>query len=375
MLNYEQGLKKLHDIIQRRKPEALLEFSVLEARLVECLKRERRYGQSTNNDAQRNEVLDQLIQFAHEHFGIEFIDLCRSDEIPARPSPEEDAPTLPANRRQERWTGGCEIFVRGVRYIIHEPVEVKEASDKSALQQQARALQVGTSRMVWLKQVQLRRATAVADAWKTALEKEGRLMIMLEPNLPQKFPAYLDSESLTSAVTLVYSAVLPGELWSQYFHPSDEPLNRRLTRTLLGSAVSLCGTLKTLHAKQFAHRLLTPDKIFLTGGRTALLQDFGLATWKYEPGEGPELYRAPEQTGLNRGLTGPYTDVYQLGMVLYHFITGMVPTSAQQVLPLRTWNGELSAEQDAVLQRAIAFNVNERWRNATDFSSALRRVL
>jgi serine/threonine protein kinase len=371
-IDYERGLKKLHDIVQRQKPEALNEFSLFQFRLLESLQDQQMYGYDPSNNAVRNRVLDQLIQFARQHFGIEFIDLCKPDKEPDALLPEEDAPTLPTHRRQERWTGGSEIFVKDVKYIIHEPVELKESSDKSALQQQARALQVETGRMAWLKQVQLRRATAVANAWKTALEKEGRLIITLEPHLPQKFPGYLDSESTTSAVTLVYSAV-QGESWSQYFSPSAEPLNKRLTRTLLRSTVSLCDTLKPLHANRYAHRSLTPDKIFLTGGRTALLQDLGIATWQYELGEGPTLYRAPEQ--VNRGPLAPYTDVYQLGMLLYHFITGTIPTSAQQVLPLRTWNSELSAELDAVLQRAIAFNVNERWRNAADFSSALKRVL
>lgn len=372
MLNYEQGLKKLHDIVQLQKPEAIDEFSLFQFRLLECLQDARELGYDPSNNARQNRVLKELIQFSRQHFGVEFIDLCKQGAMPAKPLSEEDAPTLPAHQHQERWAGGSEIFVKGVKYIIHEPVEIKESSDKSALLQQARALQMGSSRMVWLKQVQIRRATTTAETWKTALEKEGRLIIMLEPHLPQKFPGHLDSEQTTSAVTLIYSAV-QGESWSLYFSPSTEPLNKRLTRTLLGSAVSLCETLKHLHAKQFAHRSLTPDKIFLTGGRTALLQDPGLASWKYELGEGPSLYRAPEQ--INKGLPGPYTDVYQLGMILYHFITGTIPTSTQQVLPLRTWNSELTAELDAVLQRAIAFNVNKRWRNAADFSSALKRVL
>jgi hypothetical protein len=373
MLNYEQGLKELHDIVQRQKPEVLSEFGVFESRFAEYLKRERRNGLSDNYSAERSEILYQLGEFAREHFAIEFMGLCRPNERSAKPLLDEDAPTLPANQRLEIWTGGCEIFVRGVTYIIHEPVEIKESTDKSALLQHARALQVGTSRMAWLKQVRPRRATAVANAWKTALEKEGQLLITLEPRLPQKFPDYLDSESITNAVTLVYGAVSSGESWSQYFRPSAEPLNKRLTRTLLANAISLCNTLKTIHARRYVHRLLSPDQIFLLGGRTALLQDLGLATWQYELGEGPKLYRAPEQ--MNKGLLGPYTDVYQLGMILYHFITGALPTSAQQVLPLRTWNSELSAELDAVLQQAIAFNTKERWRNAADFSSALKKVL
>ena len=371
MLNYEQGLKKLHDIVQRQKPEVLSEFGVFESRFAEYLKRERRNGQSDNYSAERSEILYQLSEFAREHFAIEFMGLCRPNEQSVKPSLDEDVPTLPANRPLEIWAGGSEIFVRGIRYIIHEPMEIKESTDKSAFLQQARALQVGTNRMAWIKQVQVRRATAVANAWKTALEKEGQLIITLEPHLPQKSPNYLDSESTINAVTLVYGAVLPGESWSQYFSSSAEPLNKRLTRTLLESAVSLCNTLNILHAKKFAHRLLSPDKIFLTGGRTALLQDLGLSTWQYELGEGPRLYRAPEQ--MNKGLSSPSTDVYQLGMILYHFITGTLPTSAQQVLPLRTWNSELSVELDTVLQRAIAFNRNERWCNAADFSSALKR--
>ena len=373
-IDYEQGLKKLRDIVQRQKPEIIKDFLLFEWRLVECLERGRRYGQSSDNDAQRIEILDRLIHFTSDHFGIEFIELCRSNEKSANPSPKGDAPPLPGNLRVEVWVDGDGIFVKGIKYIIYEPVEIVWSSDKSALKQQARALQTDTGRLVWLRQVQPRHATAIAEAWKTALEKEIRLMSTAMSNVPQRFPDYLDSEVTVHAVTLIYGAA-PGEPWSQFFSVSDEPLNKRLTRTLLWSTVSLCDTLKVLHAKQFAHRLLTPDKIFLTGGRPALLQDPGLATWKYEIGEGPELYQAPEQKGSHRNLPDPRTDVYQLGMILYHFITGKLPVSARQVLPLRTWNSELSVEIDAVLQRAIAFNLTERWRNAADFSSALKRVL
>ncbi len=374
MLNYERGLEKLQEIVQRQKPEYLSEFGVFQSRLLEYLQRERRYGQSSNNDADRNEVLDRLTHFANEHFAIEFIELCRYSGIIEEPLPERNAPT--AHTYEEIWKGGSEIFIKGSKYIIHEPVEIHWTLDRSARQQQARALQVGVNRITWLRQVQVHRATASAEAWKIALEKEARLLDELEQKLPQNFPRCLDFESATRVVTLVYHAV-QGQTWSQNFYSSNQPLNQRLTRTLLWSAVSLCETLKTLHARQAAHRFLTPDKIFLLDGRRALLQDTGLATWKYEPNEGPEFYRAPEQAASHKGLVfpGPQTDVYQLGRILYHYITGRMPASPHQVLPLRTWNNALSVEQDAVLQRTLAFNGKERWRSAVDFSSALRRVL
>lgn len=135
--------------------------------------------------------------------------------------------------------------------------------------------------------------------------------------------------------------------------------------------------LRVLHSKQLFHRHLTPEGILLLDGRRALLQDVGLAAWKYVPGEGPDVYRAPEQGLSNRSLAvpGAYTDVYQLGMILYRFIAGRFPASPRQLLPLHTCNEAISSETDAVLQRALAFPVKERWRTIADFSSALRKTI
>jgi Protein kinase domain len=371
-IDYERGLENLHDIVQRQEPGAFSEFAVFQFQLLECL-RDEKYGYDPTNKARQSRVLEQLNRFTLDHFGIPFIDFCRSDRRTDAPSLERNAQEPTVNLLQGVWEGGDEIIVKGSKYIIHEPIEKQWSSDQSALQQQARALQVDTGRMTWLKQIQVYRATDTANAWKTALEKEMRLLNDLTPHLLLGL-AYLDFESTIGSVTLVYSAV-SGESWSQYFKLLGQPLDKRSTRTLLSSAISLCETLKPLHAKKLAHRSLTPDKIFLTGGRTALLQDLGLTTRRYERGEGPELYRAPEQTGAQIRPPDPRTDIYQLGMILNHFITGTMPKSPQQVLPLRTWNSELSEELDAVLQRAIAFRLDERWRNAADFSSALKRVL
>jgi hypothetical protein len=104
MLNYERGLEKLQEIVQRQKSEYLAEFGVFQSRLLECLERERRYGQSSNNDADRNEVLDRLMHFASEHFAIHFIELCRSSGIMDEPLPERNAPAAPTY--EEIWKGG-----------------------------------------------------------------------------------------------------------------------------------------------------------------------------------------------------------------------------------------------------------------------------
>jgi hypothetical protein len=378
-VNYEQGLARLHDLVRRQAPEQLPEFGLLQSRLAECRMREDRYGQSSNNSAERNEVVYQLIRFANEHFSIQFVDLCRSSEI-LDSSASTTELIVPYGQSSplhfDVWNGESEVTVRGIRYSIHELIEVKWAPERSALYQQAKAQQIGTDRMVWLKQVQLRQATPTSTTWRTALEKESRLLDMLEQEQRQGFPRLLDFELEAYMTTLVHTATR-GQSWEQFFDLSHEPLNAYLTHFLLRSVISLCEMLKILHNKQFAHRALIPSGILLLDRHRAVLQDIGLAACKYVPGEGPELYRAPEQTVSNRSLAGigPHTDVYQLGTILYRLLTGKMPVSPSQVLPPSAWNNTLSSELDAVLLQAIVPDVKKRWRTIYDFSSALKKVL
>lgn len=379
-LDYEQGLAQLQTLVQRQAPERQQEFAVLQFRLMECLSQARRYGVSSNNDMERYQILDSLNRFTNEHFAIQFIDLCR-------PRPSWLQNSLPANEQKgynklqasphvcQPWQGGTESSVKGTTYIIHEPITAGWAPDRSALYQRARAQEVGTNRMVWLKQLQIQRASSAAARWQTALSKEGRLLDILEQEQHDHFPRCRTFESTIHTTTLVHTAG-QGRTWAQSFQLPDQPLDAQMSRLLLRSALPLCAMLRVLHRKRFAHRALAPDNILYVNG-AARLQDVGRATWQYEPGEGPDLYRAPEQRIANRSLAapGPYTDVYQLGMILYHCLGGHLPASALPILPLRTWNATLSPEIDAILQRAIVFNVKERWPTIADFADALRKAL
>ncbi|MDQ2905261.1 MAG: hypothetical protein M3Y81_17155 [Chloroflexota bacterium] len=375
-VDYEEGLTQLRKLVERQKPELVSEFHVFEQRLRETLANQRLYGQSSNNTAELNRVLYELIQFTNDHFSLQFIDLCRSNHtLDAMPS-RVDGHASVVDLYAEPWQSGGEVSIRESRYMLHEPVETVWAPDRSALQQRAKALEIATDRPVLLSQVQLRRATAHAEAWKTALEKERRLLALLEQRSSAGFPRLLAFEQTTHIMTLVQS-VVPGRSWWQLFRLSDAPLDMQQTRSLLRSAMALCGLLSILHAQHVAHRALTPDKIFLIDRRQTLLQDVGLATWKFAPGEGPLLYRAPEQaiSNTSRTLPGPATDIFQLGMILHHLISGREPVPLQQVLPLQIWNSRLPTALDAALQRAIAPNIKERWQSSAEFSSALRKVL
>jgi serine/threonine protein kinase len=371
---YEHGLEQLRNMIRHQVPDLLMDFNPLQQRLLDCLANERRFGSDENTRSEKNRVLDQLRQFTNEHFGIQFIDLCRSGGEPTGREQPQSTKKHPPSFTHEIWKEGAELQVQGVKYRVHEPVMQRWATDHSALYRQAKGRQVDTGRIVWIKQVQLRRQTSISEVWYAVLEKERRLLDRLE--LQQGFPRWLAFEPTETTVTLLHSAV-QGRSWAQIFGVSQRTLSIEQAHLLLRSALALCDTLRLLHSHQCSHRALTPEHIILLDNNRTHLHDVGLATWKYEPGEGPELYRAPEQSNSRQNLAfpGPHTDIYQLGAILYHIITGQLPASSRPLLPLHTWNEKLSPEVDAVLERALALRVKERWHTIADFSLALRKAL
>ena len=100
--------------------------------------------------------------------------------------------------------------------------------------------------------------------------------------------------------------------------------------------------LQHAHDRGIVHRDIKPANILLEDGRNPRLSDFGIA----QLGEGDSdltqtgqvvgtpAYMAPEQALGLPGTIGPQADVYALGAVLYHLLTGRLPfDSASHLQP------------------------------------------
>ena len=91
------------------------------------------------------------------------------------------------------------------------------------------------------------------------------------------------------------------------------------------------------HARGVIHRDLKPANILLDKKEQVYLTDFGLAKLLDLDGAvtgtsdfvGTIAYLAPEQAGAIRHPIGPCTDVYALGAILYHCLTGQPPFGRQ----------------------------------------------
>lgn len=116
-------------------------------------------------------------------------------------------------------------------------------------------------------------------------------------------------------------------------------------------AIQMCKSLSEAHEQGVVHRDLKPENIILTqvaGERDFVkVLDFGLAKVAI-PGSdstltrkgvvaGTPIYMAPEQ-GYGQPV-GPATDLYALGVILYHCLTGRVPFTGDTPLAVLLKHG------------------------------------
>ena len=149
----------------------------------------------------------------------------------------------------------------------------------------------------------------------------------------------------------------------------------------------LCQALAAVHAAGLVHRDVKAQNVMRENGGRVVLMDFGaglqLSDGQSRAGSvtGTPLYLAPEV--LERGETSVQSDIYSLGVLLYHLVTNDYPvhgqTSAElveahkqgRVRHLRDVAPALPAWFVRAIERAIAPNPRDRFRTAGEFEAAL----
>ncbi|MCE9575721.1 MAG: serine/threonine protein kinase [Deltaproteobacteria bacterium] len=186
-----------------------------------------------------------------------------------------------------------------------------------------------------------------------------------------------------------------------------ESLEGRLTRLgrlpvpdAVRVARQVATTLAAAHAAGIVHRDIKPDNLFLvrdpeaeTGERIKVL-DFGIAKLAGIGGAsrtstgvvmGTPLYMAPEQC---RGAGGVdhRADIYALGCVLFHAVTGRVPFVAEgagEVIARHLFEPApraasiaigLPADLDALIARCLAKSPDERFADMRELAAALGAI-
>ncbi len=144
----------------------------------------------------------------------------------------------------------------------------------------------------------------------------------------------------------------------------------------------LLRALSYAHRRGVIHSDIKPSNILTTEEGKVKVADFGIARIVEseeaagEPGEiiGSARYMSPEQ--LRGEETTPRSDVYSVGILLYHCLTGRPPFSgdpktvarrhASEIpTPPRRLNKKISARMEAVILKALSKNPENRYPSAS----------
>lgn len=135
----------------------------------------------------------------------------------------------------------------------------------------------------------------------------------------------------------------------QHFFAMDYVAGRSLAELLregplsparaAGYVKSIALAIQYAHERGILHRDLKPSNILIDDHDQPRVTDFGLAKRLQKESEltlsgqvlGSPNYMPPEQAAANRGLVGPRSDVYALGAILYHLLTGRPPFLAPTI--------------------------------------------
>ena len=161
------------------------------------------------------------------------------------------------------------------------------------------------------------------------------------------------------------------------------------------------------HRKGVAHRDVKPGNIFILGDAhdagaiVVKLLDFGIAKvvqdvqklgGSFQKTSGhltsfTPTYGAPEQYSRTYGATGPWTDVFALGLLLTQLLTNKVPLDGDSFVQLgyasadphrrptpRTFGTRVSDAVEAVITKAVAVAPEQRYQNAGELWTALREA-
>ncbi|HLL78056.1 MAG TPA: protein kinase [Ktedonobacteraceae bacterium] len=238
-------------------------------------------------------------------------------------------------------------------------------------------------RLVAVKQINLRGLSPQKMIEATdAFNREIQLLSPLRhPNLPRIYDHFTDPDHWYLVMDYIEGETLEHYLEQRlkkraYSGQTFLPLNETLS-----IAEQLCTVLAYLHSRHppIIFRDLKPSNIMRARGGHLYLIDFGIAR-HFKPGQardttpfGSPGYAAPEQYG--KAQTTPRADIYSLGALLHHLLTGADPAETPfRFMPLPDISLPEMQTLDALIARMVQLDSHQRPATAGEVQHELRYI-
>ncbi|MHC4883846.1 MAG: serine/threonine protein kinase [Planctomycetota bacterium] len=164
-------------------------------------------------------------------------------------------------------------------------------------------------------------------------------------------------------------------------------------RMALSILRDVCSALEYGHARGMFHQELTPANIILRADKTAVVSGFGavpepvrnLEQLVKNTGDVP-FYVAPEQASDDEEAIDARTDLYSLGAILYHLLSGQPPfhghsveevllqIAEEDLIPVTLVADSIPESLSDLTQKLLALDPEDRYLSATEVLEALKTI-
>ena len=191
-----------------------------------------------------------------------------------------------------------------------------------------------------------------------------------------------------------------GRTWKHLLHPTKAEAAETLTLDdHLDILVKVVEAVSFAHDKGFLHRDLKPDNVMVGAHGEVLVMDWGCAVAfgdhhqhpivprveEIDQITGTPAYMAPEMVLIEQHATGPHSDVYLLGGLLYEVLTGVRPHAGASVMAVlraaamddvvpphqRAPDRQIPTELADICMNALVREPGERIATASEFHHRL----
>lgn len=209
----------------------------------------------------------------------------------------------------------------------------------------------------------------------------GNFDLLAEPNILKKLnhpalPSIIDIEYDDDNIYIVEDYIDGISLDKQL-----KTQNSFEEQTVINWAKQLCEILTYLHSQSppIIYRDMKPSNIIINPDGKVKVIDFGIAR-EYKSSSqsdtsyvGTRGYAAPEQYGTSQ--TDARTDIYSLGVTLYHMLTGKSPNDPPyELLPLRSVNPRLSEGIEYIIGKCVQSNPANRYQSTSELMRDLNNI-
>jgi WD40 repeat protein/tRNA A-37 threonylcarbamoyl transferase component Bud32 len=248
-----------------------------------------------------------------------------------------------------------------------------------------KARQRGLNRLAALKMILSAQHASASDRMRFQAEAEA-VAKLHHPNIVQIYEVGASEGHPFFSLEYVDGGTLAGQIENKPFEP----------RKAAEITVSLARAIAYAHQQGILHRDLKPGNILLTKDGVPKITDYGLAKQMGEgasvqTGDGSILgtpsYMAPEQAEGRNSELGPAVDIYALGALFYHLLTGRPPFVGQSVLdtlqqvrhndpvPPSKLQPGVPRDLETIALKCLQKDIRKRYATADDLADDLGRYL